>query len=132
MAGLYKSLKVEDFRRVSSLTTNAPAPLYGNGKLNWKQRLGRVMNFPGTTYTQRMLDLVCTPAMQEVAKELSLRGANVEFNILPPAEDERLNHLELVVDLGKNRTLSIKFGRNVTLFPPLPTEHVQVNPITIA
>ncbi|EOY8495148.1 choline transporter [Providencia stuartii] len=103
MAGLYKSLKVEDFRRVSSLTTNAPAPLYGNGKLNWKQRLGRVMNFPGTTYTQRMLDLVCTPAMQEVAKELSLRGANVEFNILPPAEDERLNHLELVVDLGEEQ-----------------------------
>ncbi len=68
MAGLYKSLKVEDFRRVSSLNTNAPAPLYGNGTLNWKQRLGRVMNFPGTTYTQRMLDLVCIPAMQEVAK----------------------------------------------------------------
>ncbi|WP_272668236.1 choline transporter [Providencia sp. PROV085] len=103
MAGLYKSLKVEDFRRVSSLTTNAPAPLYGNGKLNWKQRLGRVMNFPGTTYTQRMLDLVCTPAMQEVAKELSLRGANVEFNSLPPVGDERLNHLELVVDLAEEQ-----------------------------
>lgn len=99
MAGLYKSLKVEDFRRVSSLTTSAPAPLYGNGKLNWKQRLGRVMNFPGTTYTQRMLDLVCAPAMQEVAKELALRGAQVEFNSLPPVADERLNHLELVVDL---------------------------------
>ena len=45
MAGLYKSLKVEDFRRVSSLNTNAPAPLYGNTTMNWKQRLGRVMNF---------------------------------------------------------------------------------------
>lgn len=38
-----------------------------------------------------------------MAKELSLRGANVEFNILPPAEDERLNHLELVVDLGEEQ-----------------------------
>ncbi|WP_272536776.1 choline transporter [Providencia sp. PROV182] len=104
MAGLYKSLKVEDFRRVSSLNTNAPAPLYGNGTLNWKQRLGRVMNFPGTTYTQRMLDLVCIPAMQEVAKELSLREAKVEFNTLPPIADERLDHLELTVDLGEEQS----------------------------
>ncbi|WNK22889.1 choline transporter [Providencia hangzhouensis] len=104
MAGLYKSLKVEDFRRVSSLNTNAPAPLYGNGTLNWKQRLGRVMNFPGTTYTQRMLDLVCIPAMQKVAKELSLRGAKVEFNTLPPIADERLDHLELTVDLGEEQS----------------------------
>lgn len=104
MAGLYKSLKVEDFRRVSSLNTNAPAPLYGNGTLNWKQRLGRVMNFPGTTYTQRMLDLVCIPAMQEVAKELSLRGAKVEFNTLPPIAGERLDHLELTVDLGEEQS----------------------------
>ncbi|WP_353242404.1 choline transporter [Providencia sp.] len=104
MAGLYKSLKVEDFRRVSSLNTNAPAPLYGNGTLNWKQRLGRVMNFPGTSYTQRMLDLVCIPAMQDVAKELNLRGAKVEFNILPPISDERLDHLELTVDLGEEQS----------------------------
>lgn len=104
MAGLYKSLKVEDFRRVSSLNTNAPAPLYGNGTLNWKQRLGRVMNFPGTSYTQRMLDLVCIPAMQDVAKELNLRGAKVEFNILPPSSDERLDHLELTVDLGEEQS----------------------------
>ncbi|MGG4607436.1 choline transporter [Providencia sp. Me31A] len=104
MAGLYKSLKVEDFRRVSSLNTNAPAPLYGNGTLNWKQRLGRVMNFPGTTYTQRMLDLVCIPAMQEVAKELLLRGAKVEFKTLPPIADERLDHLELTVDLGEEQS----------------------------
>lgn len=104
MAGLYKSLKVEDFRRVSSLNTNAPAPLYGNGTLNWKQRLGRVMNFPGTRYTQRMLDLVCIPAMEEVAKELTIRGANVTFNILPPQADERLDHLELTVDLGEEQS----------------------------
>lgn len=103
MAGLYKSLKVEDFRRVSSLNTNAPAPLYGNTTMNWKQRLGRVMNFPGTTYTQRMLDLVCTPAMQDVANELSLRGANVSFNLYPLEEEPRLNHLELVVDLGQEQ-----------------------------
>ncbi|MBA5806743.1 choline transporter [Morganella morganii] len=104
MAGLYKSLKLEDFRRVSSLNTNAPAPLYGNGTLNWKQRLGRVMNFPGTTYTRRMLDLVCIPAMQDVAQELTIRGAKVEFSQIPPEADERLEHLELTVDLGEEQS----------------------------
>ena len=104
MAGLYKSLRFEDYRRASAINTNAPAPLYGNEPIKWKQRLGRVMNFPGTTYTQRMLDLVCIPAMQDVAKELELRGAKVEFAIHPLAEEERLNHLELVVDLEEEQS----------------------------
>ena len=50
-----------------------------------------------------MLDLVCTPAMQDVANELSLRGANVSFNLYPLEEEPRLNHLELVVDLGQEQ-----------------------------
>ncbi|MEI9532796.1 choline transporter [Moellerella wisconsensis] len=103
MAGLYKSLRVEDFRRVSSLNTTAPTPTYGNGTLNWKQRISRVMNFPGTKYTQRMLDLVCRPAMQDVAKELSLRGADVQFSELPAENGERLYRLELIVSLGEEQ-----------------------------
>ncbi|GLY60897.1 choline transporter [Pectobacterium brasiliense] len=100
MAGLYKSLRVEDYRKASSLQTSAPMPISGDDRLNWKQRLSRVMNFPGTTHTQKMLDNVCKAAMEDVARELRLRGANVEVNDLPPVEDERLNHLELLVDLG--------------------------------
>ncbi|GKX39106.1 high-affinity choline transporter BetT [Pectobacterium carotovorum subsp. carotovorum] len=100
MAGLYKSLRVEDYRKASSLQTSAPMPISGDDRLNWKQRLSRVMNFPGTTHTQKMLDNVCKAAMDDVARELRLRGANVEVNDLPPVEDERLNHLELLVDLG--------------------------------
>ncbi|MBN3218527.1 choline transporter [Pectobacterium polaris] len=100
MAGLYKSLRVEDYRKASSLQTSAPMPISGDDRLNWKQRISRVMNFPGTTHTQKMLDNVCKAAMDDVARELRLRGANVEVNDLPPVEDERLNHLELLVDLG--------------------------------
>ena len=100
MAGLYKSLRVEDYRKASSLQTSAPMPISGDDRLNWKQRISRVMNFPGTTYTQKMLDNVCKAAMEDVARELRLRGTSVEVNDLPPVEDERLNHLELLVDLG--------------------------------
>ncbi|MCV9877767.1 choline transporter [Brenneria izbisi] len=100
MAGLYKSLRVEDYRKASALQSFAPMPISGDDRLNWKQRISRVMNFPGTTYTQKMLDNVCAPAMQDVAHELTLRGAHVQVNELPPVEDERLNHLELLVDLG--------------------------------
>ncbi|MBN3137845.1 choline transporter [Pectobacterium punjabense] len=100
MAGLYKSLRVEDYRKASSLQTSAPMPISGDDRLNWKQRISRVMNFPGTTHTQKMLDNICKTAMADVARELRLRGASVEVNELPPVEDERLNHLELLVDLG--------------------------------
>ena len=61
------------------------------------------MNYPGTQYTQKMLDKVCRPAMQDVARELELRGAKVEFSEVPPTEDERLNHLELLVRLGEEQ-----------------------------
>ncbi|GAA3883803.1 choline transporter [Gibbsiella dentisursi] len=103
MAGLYKSLRVEDYRKASALNTSAPAPASHNEVLNWKQRLSRVMNYPGTQYTQKMLDNVCRPAMQDVARELELRGAKVEFTEVPPGEDERLPHLELLVHLGEEQ-----------------------------
>ncbi len=104
MAGLYKSLRLEDFRRASTLQNYAPAmPSTGDAALNWKQRLSRVMNFPGTTHTQKMLDNVCRPAMQEVANELELRGAKVEFSEGGPLEDEKINHLELLVKLGEEQ-----------------------------
>jgi len=100
MAGLYKSLRVEDYRKASSLQNIAPTPVSSHDVLNWKQRLSRVMNYPGSGYTQKMLDNVCRPAMEDVARELTLRGIQVQFSELPPEEDERLNHLQLIVQLG--------------------------------
>ncbi|WP_075182511.1 choline transporter [Pantoea sp. 1.19] len=103
MAGLYKSLKVEDFRRVSAGRDTAPYPVVGQDRLSWKKRVSRLMNYPGSRYTRQMMETVCFPAMEEVAKELELRGAKVELQSLPPAEDENLGHLELLVNLGEEQ-----------------------------
>ncbi len=46
MAGLYKSLKVEDYRRVSASRDTAPRPMGLQDRLSWKKRLSRLMNYP--------------------------------------------------------------------------------------
>lgn len=68
MAGLYKSLKVEDYRRVSASRDTAPRPMGLRDRLSWKKRLSRLMNYPGTRYTKLMMETVCYPAMEEVAR----------------------------------------------------------------
>jgi choline/glycine/proline betaine transport protein len=100
MAGLYKSLKVEDYRRESASRDTAPRPLGTQDRLSWKKRLSRLMNYPGTRYTKQMMETVCFPAMEEVAQELKLRGAHVELRSLPPDEGEHLGHLDLLVHMG--------------------------------
>ncbi|MBX4372804.1 BCCT family transporter, partial [Mycobacterium tuberculosis] len=59
MAGLYKSLKVEDYRRVSASRDTAPRPMGLQDRLSWKKRLSRLMNYPGTRYTKLMMETVC-------------------------------------------------------------------------
>ncbi len=102
MAGLYKSLRLEDFRQAS--TSMNAAPVVGNVDIfNWKKRLNRVMHHPGTTETKRMLDEVCLPAMQAVADELMKRGveASVEQKLL---EDELpLYHLDIIIHLEQEQ-----------------------------
>lgn len=100
MAGLYKSLKVEDYRRASASRETAPRAIGMQDRLNWKKRLSRLMNYPGTRYTRQMMDTVCFPAMEEVAKELKLRGAYIKLKKLPPEHDDTLGHLSLLVHLG--------------------------------
>lgn len=104
MAGLYKSLKVEDHRRASCTVSTPPIPVTREDRLNWKQRISRVMHYPGSTHTKKMLDTVCRPAMEEVAMELERRGAKVQVSERPPLEDERLNHLEMLVNLGEEQS----------------------------
>ena len=100
MAGLYKSLKVEDYRRESANRDTAPRPMGVQDRLSWKKRLSRLMNYPGTRYTRQMMETVCFPAMEEVAQELKLRGAYVELKSLPPEEGDSLGHLDLLVHMG--------------------------------
>ncbi len=96
MAGLYKSLRLEDYRKASR-SLNA-APVVGNVDiLNWKQRLSRVMHHPGSHETLRMLDNVCRPAVQTVADELIKRGMNVEVNQGESEYHDKLYHLDLTI-----------------------------------
>ncbi|XXN66483.1 choline transporter (plasmid) [Enterobacter ludwigii] len=103
MAGLYKSLKVEDHRRASASRDTAPYIPASNDRLSWKKRLSRLMNYPGTRYTQKMMEEVLFPAMQEVAKELELRGGRVSLERAEPEEGQPLGHLDLRVLLGEEQ-----------------------------
>ncbi|HBZ16658.1 choline transporter [Candidatus Pantoea floridensis] len=103
MAGLYKSLKVEDHRRASASRDTAPYIPASNDRLSWKKRLSRLMNYPGTRYTQKMMEEVLYPAMQDVAKELELRGGRVSLERAEPEEGQPLGHLDLRVLLGEEQ-----------------------------
>jgi len=102
MAGLYKSLKVEDYRRASASRDTAPYLATSNDRLSWKKRLSRLMNYPGSRYTQQMMESVIFPAMQEVAKELELRGGRVSLERLE-AEESPLGYIDLRVNLGEEQ-----------------------------
>jgi len=98
MAGLYKSLRLEDYRKASR-SLNA-APVVGNVDiLNWKQRLSRVMHHPGSSETKRMLDNVCAPAVKTVADELIKRGMNVEVTQGELEDSDMLYHLDLTINI---------------------------------
>ncbi len=100
MAGLYRSLKMEDYRRASANRDTAPYLASAHDRLSWKKRLSRLMNYPGTQYTQQMMEKTLYPAMEEVCKELELRGAKATLENVPAKENEDLGHLELRVMLG--------------------------------
>ncbi len=100
MAGLYKSLRLEDFRQAST-SLNA-APVVGNVDIfNWKKRLSRVMLHPSLNQTRNMLDDVCKPAIQAVASELISKGIHVDVQEKPVDQEPELYHLDLVIQLDE-------------------------------
>lgn len=102
MAGLYKSLRLEDYRQAST-SLNA-APVVGNVDiLNWKKRLTRVMHHPGTFETERMLNEICFPAVQAVANELEKRAVKVDVVKVPLEEDQALYHLDITIHLEEEQ-----------------------------
>ncbi len=98
MAGLYKSLRLEDFRQAS--TSMNAAPVVGNVDIfNWKKRLSRVMLHPSLSQTRTMLDEVCRPAIEAVAAELMSKGIQVDVQEKPLDEEPELYHLDLTIQL---------------------------------
>ncbi len=98
MAGLYKSLRLEDFRQAS--TSYNAAPVVGNVDIfNWKKRLSRVMLHPSVAQTVKMLDEVCKPAIEAVAEELTRKGVEVTVNEKELDAGNGLYHLDLQIAL---------------------------------
>ncbi|MEZ2774442.1 choline transporter [Acinetobacter pseudolwoffii] len=100
MAGLYKSLRLEDFRQAS--TSMNAAPVVGNVDIfNWKKRLSRVMLHPSLSQTRSMLEDVCKPAIQAVATELMNKGVHVDVQEKPVEDEPELYHLDLIIQLDE-------------------------------
>lgn len=98
MAGLFKSLRLEDYRS-QSRSVNA-APVTGNVDiLNWKQRISRVMHHPGRQATLNMLETVCKPALEAVVKELNAKSTEAVLSIKHLEDDSELYHIDLTIDM---------------------------------
>lgn len=84
MAGLFKSLRLEDFREAS--TQIHAAPVAGNVDIhNWQARLDRITAYPDRQTTAQTLDSVCLPALQAVADELANKGLSMQLTQTPDA-----------------------------------------------
>lgn len=100
IAGLYKSLRLEDFRQAS--TSMNAAPVVGNVDIfNWKKRLSRVMLHANLSQTQQMLEEVCKPAMQAVATEFINKGIQVDLAEKALDDEPELSHLDLTIQLDE-------------------------------
>ncbi|WP_180045794.1 MULTISPECIES: choline transporter [unclassified Acinetobacter] len=100
MAGLYKSLRLEDFRQAS--TSMNAAPVVGNVDIfNWKKRLSRVMLHANLSQTQQMLEEVCKPAMHAVATEFINKGIQVDLAEKALDDEPELSHLDLTIQLDE-------------------------------
>ncbi|WP_116040849.1 choline BCCT transporter BetT [Amycolatopsis palatopharyngis] len=106
MWGLYKALRVERSREESFKTTlpsslSERTTVEGRGvSRTWKQRLARVMSYPGKRATSRFVEDSARPAFEEVAEELRAQGADavVTEEMVP---ELGLPHLDLAVALGR-------------------------------
>ncbi|WP_106477629.1 choline BCCT transporter BetT [Phytohalomonas tamaricis] len=106
MIGLYKALRVEGFKEDShraSMAGRLSSRTGGErGQRSWHQRLSRAMSFPGQKQTQRFLEQVGKPAMQEVCQELTQQGVQVTVVEGEPGD----GHLELNVALGDEQNFT--------------------------
>ena len=105
MYGLFKAFRLEDFRSQSG-TMNA-APVVGNVDiLNWKQRLTRVMHYPGTASTLRMLDQTAKPAVEAVVNEIRSKGGTAQVQYIQLEDNPQLYHIELEIDLNSEQNFA--------------------------
>ncbi|RLP69104.1 BCCT family transporter [Mycetocola reblochoni] len=107
MLGVFKALRLER-TRAESFTASIPLMMGGRGGAgaergrSWRQRLARMMSFPGQKQTARYVTTVVEPALREVAQELAERGADAELRS-SPVESCGIPQVELTVHLAPER-----------------------------
>ncbi|MCC3268455.1 choline BCCT transporter BetT [Arthrobacter gengyunqii] len=106
MLGVYKALRVEnsltDSYRASLPSIIAGRSLDARGGRSWRQRLSRVMTYPGPRQAERFIQTVARPALQDVHDELREQGADVvlcEGEVAPYG----IHQLDLQVGMAKER-----------------------------
>ncbi|WP_046471876.1 choline BCCT transporter BetT [Allosalinactinospora lopnorensis] len=127
--GLYKALRVEQFREDASRTP-LPPPSPGQAadgdrgvERNWRQRLTRAMSFPGKRAATRFVDEVGRPAFQEVAEELREQGADASV-IEGRDEEVKIPCLELRVPTGREESFIYRVWPIETPTPAFATRSV--------
>ncbi|MPY96746.1 MAG: BCCT family transporter [Actinophytocola sp.] len=107
MWGLYKALRKEGIRddaMLSSLpVTLSERTIEPRGvHRSWRQRLARVMNYPGKRAAQTFVTDVARPAFEEVAEELRAQGADA--TVSEGRDDSGVERLNLTVPMAPEET----------------------------
>ncbi|GAA3763444.1 choline/glycine/proline betaine transport protein [Spinactinospora alkalitolerans] len=128
--GLYKALRTERFRKdalrttLSSSLSERTAIGRRGADRNWRQRLTRVMSFPGKRAAAKFVDEVCRPAFRDVAEELRAQGA--EASVTEGVDEEvGIPHVELRVPMDTEEEFSYR------VWPiEMPTPTFATRPVT--
>ena len=106
MIGLYKALLVEGYRAESrqpslhtALSGRSSAPEGSHHEQQWRQRLGRAMDFPDRARVDEYATDTARPALEAVALELGEQGVDASIQDDSDA-DGSARQVELVATLG--------------------------------
>lgn len=97
MVGLFKSLRLEDFRE--EITKINAVPVAGGVDVSdWQTRLHRITAYPDTQETKAMMTNVCLPALTDVADALRQKGLSVRVESVALDDEPSLVQHMLTVD----------------------------------
>ncbi|WP_445155990.1 choline BCCT transporter BetT [Arthrobacter sp. Hor0625] len=107
MLGLYRALRVENSLN-DSYRASLPGIISGRaggeqrGGRSWRQRLTRAMSYPGRRQTNRFVETIALPALQEVSEELRSQGAETVLSVAR-VESCGIDSIDLQLAMGGER-----------------------------
>jgi choline/glycine/proline betaine transport protein len=121
MIGLFKALRVEGFREDSRLQS-MPARLSGRtvgdhrGTVwTWRNRLGRIANFPTYANAEQFLSDVALPAVSDVCRELGEHDISAHYT--DDVDESGTRYVELTMDLGEELPFQYRLTPHQVPFP---------------